>query len=81
MYLVSPDHSAIGPFDVNGAYDRSSDRQETIAEVLTLGYEDAHAHFIASVLGASGEYLRVQQDDELGASYGEGVVDSTDPRG
>ncbi|MEQ1896272.1 MAG: patatin-like phospholipase family protein [Vicinamibacterales bacterium] len=81
VYLVSPEHSAIGPFDVNGAYDRSSDRQETIAELLTRGYEDAHAHFIAPVLGASGEYLRVRQDEELGATYGEGVFDTADPRG
>ncbi len=81
VYLVAPDHSAIGPFDVQGAYDRASDRQETLAELLSRGYEDAHTRFIAPVLGASGEYLRVPETSDLGATYGEGVFDSTDPRG
>lgn len=81
IYVIVPDHSAIGPFDLDGAYDRASDRQETIAELLSRGYEDAHARFIAPVLGASGEYLRVPDAAELGATYGDGVFDTTDPRG
>jgi hypothetical protein len=81
VYVIVPDHSAIGPFDLDGAYDRASDRQETVAELLGRGYEDAHARFIAPVLGASGEYLRVPDPAELGAIYGDGVFDTADPRG
>lgn len=81
VYIVAPDHSAIGPFDVNGAYDRTSDRHEPLAELLNRGYQDAHASFIAPILGASGEYLRVHQTTGFGVDDGEGVFDTADPRG
>lgn len=81
VYVIVPDHSAVGPFDLGGAYDRASDRQETVAELLSRGYEDAHTRFIAPVLGASGEHLRVPDAAELGATYGDGVFDTADPRG
>jgi len=81
VYIIVPDHSAIGPFDVNGAYDRASDRLETLAELMSRGYDDARSRFIAPVLGASGEYLRVPDAAELGATYGDGVFDTAHPRG
>jgi hypothetical protein len=65
LYLVTPAHSAIGPFDDEGAYDRASDRVESLAELLGRGYEDAHTLFIVPVLGASGEHLRIPDASEL----------------
>lgn len=81
VYVVTPDHSAIGPFDLHGAYDRTSDRHESLGELLDRGYDDAHARFIAPVLGASGEYLRVTETLGLGVHDGEGLLDAADPRG
>ena len=57
VYVISPSHNAIGPFDFNGAYDAASDRHETVRELMLHGYEDAYRQFIEPVVGASGEQL------------------------
>jgi hypothetical protein len=59
VFTISPAHNPIGPFDVEGAYDQASDRQQTLAELMERGYEDAHRQFIEPVVGASGEHLRI----------------------
>ena len=57
VYLICPAHNAVGPFDINGAYDEASDRRQTLVEVMERAYEDAYRRFIEPVVGASGEQL------------------------
>lgn len=55
LYLIQPTHNPIGPLDFSGARDHRSDRDATLAELVTLGYEDAYAQFIEPVVGGSAE--------------------------
>ena len=57
MYLIYPSHNPLGPFDVAGAYDQSSDRRQNVRELMDRAYEDAYLQFIEPVVGASGEHL------------------------
>jgi hypothetical protein len=57
IYVVSPDHNPIGPFDFAGAYDEASDRHQDLTELMERGYEDGYRQFIEPVVGASGELL------------------------
>ena len=57
VYVISPAHNPIGPFDVQGAYDEASDRQQDLSELMARAYEDAYHQFIEPVVGASGEQL------------------------
>jgi hypothetical protein len=68
VYLVSPSHNAIGPFDFAGAYDAASDRRETVLELMQHGYEDSYRQFIEPVVGASGEQLAHQTGASLGVT-------------
>ena len=54
MFAIRPTHNPIGPFDVDGVYDESSDRQRTIPELMQMGHDDAYRQFIEPVV-ASGE--------------------------
>jgi hypothetical protein len=65
VYLISPAHNPIGPFDVHGAYDEASDRRQDLSELMARAYEDAYHQFIEPVVGASGEQL-AQSDPGLG---------------
>jgi hypothetical protein len=56
VFVVRPDHNAIGPFDFAGSYDEASDRRRTMPELLQQGYQDAYRQFIEPVV-ASGERL------------------------
>jgi hypothetical protein len=57
VYVISPSHNPVGPFDFNGAYDEASDRRQDLGEVMSRAYEDAYHQFIEPVVGASGERL------------------------
>ena len=57
VYVISPAHNPIGPFDLTGVYDEASDRRQELTELMAHGYEDAYRQFIEPVLGASGEQL------------------------
>jgi len=57
VYVISPAHNPIGPFDVAGAYDEASDRRQDLTELMARAYEDAYHQFIEPVVGASGEQL------------------------
>jgi hypothetical protein len=59
VYTIAPAHNPVGPFDVIGAYDQTSDRHQALAEVIERGYEDARRQFIEPVVGASGEHLQI----------------------
>ena len=72
VFLVAPDHNPVSPFDFNGSYDDASDRQQTLAELMECGYEDARHQFIESIVGASGEHLNIRDP------YAQRVFDETD---
>jgi hypothetical protein len=57
VYVISPLHNPIGPFDVGGAYDEASDRRQELTELSAGAYADAYHQFIEPVVGASGEQL------------------------
>ena len=57
VYVVSPPHNAMGPFDFDGVYDEASDRRQTVSELMDSGYSDAYRQFIEPIVGASGEQL------------------------
>ena len=60
MFLIRPEHNPLGPFDMSGAYDKRSDRRQTLDELVDQGYQDAYRQFIDPVIGASGEGLDIQ---------------------
>jgi hypothetical protein len=60
VYVVSPSHNAVGPFDFRGAYDEASDRRQSLLELMDRGYDDAYRQFIEPVVGASGDQLGQQ---------------------
>jgi hypothetical protein len=57
VFVVSPAHNPVGPFDFSGAYDEASDRRQPLPELMERAYEDAYRQFIEPVVGASGEQL------------------------
>jgi hypothetical protein len=57
VFQIQPTHNAVGLFDFGGSYDERSDRQQPLAELVALGYEDAYRQFIEPVVGASGDEL------------------------
>jgi len=77
VHAVRPAHNPLGPFDVTGAYDQTSDRWCHPQELLTLGYEDARHQFIAPVVGASGEHLA----SPIGETHDEGIRHDADSWG
>ena len=72
VYVVSPAHNPIGPFDVQGAYDEASDRRQDVPELMARAYEDAYHQFIEPVVGASGEQLAQPEPsaDDMRPSHG-----------
>jgi hypothetical protein len=68
VYLVRPAHSPLGPFDMDGAYDRASDRRQELRELTSRGYEDAYRQFIEPVVGASGDHLARSPEGHTTAS-------------
>jgi hypothetical protein len=52
VFVIRPDHNAIGPFDFTASYDESSDRRRTPGELVEQGYQDAYAQFIEPVVAA-----------------------------
>ena len=52
VYLIRPSHNPIRPLDLTGAYDETSDRVQTLEELMERGYEDAYRQFIEPFLGA-----------------------------
>jgi hypothetical protein len=57
VFVISPAHNSIGPFDFSGAYDEASDRHTDVVELMERASEDAYRLFIEPVVGASGEHL------------------------
>lgn len=77
VYVIRPAHNALGPFDCSGAYDRTSERRVSVAELIRQGYDDASRQFIEPVVGASGERLARPPAPDL--LPGANVVATLDP--
>ncbi|HUU33889.1 MAG TPA: patatin-like phospholipase family protein [Vicinamibacterales bacterium] len=58
VFVIRPGHNPVAALDLTGAYDRGSDRQCTLRDLVERGYEDAHRLFIEPALGAAGERVR-----------------------
>jgi hypothetical protein len=69
VYLVSPTHNPLGPFDFAGAYDEASDRRHALSELMEQGYEDAYRQFIEPIVGDSGEQLGRTESGGLRLSF------------
>jgi hypothetical protein len=54
-FVIRPGHNPIGPFDFSGGFDDRSDRRQPLAELMSLGYQDAYHQFVEPVVGGSGE--------------------------
>jgi hypothetical protein len=76
VYVISPAHNPLGPFDLAGAYDEASDRHQDIGELMERAYEDAYRQFIEPVVGASGEQLTARPVAAAARSY---TAAGTDP--
>ena len=74
IFSICPTHNPVGPLDFSGAYDETSDRRQTLTELMERGYEDAYRQFIEPVVGASGDHLHI------GDAHGQGILDDADPR-
>ncbi len=58
VFVIRPGHNPVAALDLSGAYDRASDRQSSLQDLVERGYEDAHRLFIEPALGAAGERVR-----------------------
>ncbi len=54
VFVIRPAHNPVGPFQFQGAYDETSDRMRSPADLIRQGYDDANRLFVEPVL-ASGE--------------------------
>lgn len=70
VYVISPEHNPVGPYDMSGAYDEASDRHQDLDELIERAYEDAHRQFIEPVIGASGEQIARTPAPGSGAAAG-----------
>ena len=57
VYIIRPEHNPVGAFDLRGAYDERSDRQQSLSELMERGYQDAYHSFIEPIVAPSGENL------------------------
>jgi len=64
IFQIKPSHNPLGLFDFEGSYDESSDRQQSLAELVDRGYQDGLRQFVDSVVGASGEWIESSQSKE-----------------
>ncbi|HEV8254402.1 MAG TPA: patatin-like phospholipase family protein [Vicinamibacteria bacterium] len=58
LYVVRPDRRALGPLELDGAQDPSTEVRETPADLLEQGYRDAFRLFVEPVVGAVPEPRR-----------------------
>jgi hypothetical protein len=51
LFVIQPTHNPISPLDFAGAYDERSDRNQSLAELMDRGYEDAYKQFVEPIVG------------------------------
>jgi hypothetical protein len=52
LYVIRPDRRVLGPLDLDGSEDPSTEVRATAADLLELGYRDAYRLFVEPVVGA-----------------------------
>jgi len=60
VFVVTPEHNPVGPFDFGTVYDEASDRQRTLGELTAQGYADAYRTFIEPTV-AAGEQFSLEE--------------------
>jgi hypothetical protein len=58
LYVIRPDRRTLGPLELDGAQDPSTEVRETPADLLERGYRDAYRLFVEPVVGAVPEPRR-----------------------
>ena len=58
LYVVRPARRAIGPLELDGVEDASTEVVETLDDLMEQGYEDAFRQFVEPVVGGSPEPKR-----------------------
>jgi hypothetical protein len=53
LYVIRPNRRRLGPLDLDGARDPTSEVEETLADLLEQGYRDAYRLFVEPVVGAT----------------------------
>ena len=52
LYVIRPDRRALGPLELDGAQDPTTEVKETPSDLLEQGYRDAYRLFVEPVVGA-----------------------------
>lgn len=55
LYVIRPQSRSLGPLDLDGAVDPSTEVEQTLADLAELGYRDAYRLFVEPVVGAAPE--------------------------
>jgi hypothetical protein len=58
LYCVRPERRSLGPLELDGALDPSSEVKESLFDFIEQGYKDAYRLFVEPVVGASPEPRR-----------------------
>ena len=58
LYVIRPDRRALGPLELDGAQDPSTEVKETPIDLLEQGYRDAYRLFVEPVVGGVAEPRR-----------------------
>jgi hypothetical protein len=60
LYVIRPERRSLGPLELDGARDPSTEVVETPADLVERGYRDAYRLFVEPVVGAAPEPRRAQ---------------------
>jgi len=53
LWVIRPDHRALGPMELDGARDPATEVLQTTDDLLELGFRDAYRQFVEPVVGQS----------------------------
>jgi hypothetical protein len=65
LYVLRPESRGLWPFELDGALDPASEVEQTLQDVLELGYRDAYRLFVEPVVGAAPEPRRPASPEAL----------------
>jgi hypothetical protein len=63
LYVIRPERRPLGPLDLDGAQDPSTEVLQTPADLIEAGYKDAYRLFVEPVVGAVPEPARKQRHE------------------
>jgi hypothetical protein len=65
LYLIRPASRALGPLELDGAYDPATEVEQTLGDLLEQGYRDAYRRFVEPVVGALPEAERAERQPAI----------------